>query len=247
MEIKDLVPVEWSNKRVLTTTQLAEFYGGSPKQIAQNFNNNRDRFIEGKHFLKLEGESLKAFGVYIDNIEVDGHSIEVDIPAHTRHFYLWTERGAARHAKMLSTDRAWEVYEELEDNYFNPETAETAPVAAPEPVAQKPDKARVYLFLMNDGTIQIVKIGHSKNIRTRVAEIERKTGLKVVDMYFTPEMPRQDARLVEWASQKKLFPQRVQGEFFSADFVEARAVIDYFVELTTATLPTEYLNLIADD
>ncbi|KAA9920381.1 hypothetical protein, partial [Escherichia coli] len=32
---------------------------------------------------------------------------------------LWTERGAARHAKMLETDQAWEVFEKLEDSYFN--------------------------------------------------------------------------------------------------------------------------------
>ncbi|EPW0481128.1 ORF6N domain-containing protein, partial [Escherichia coli] len=32
---------------------------------------------------------------------------------------LWTERGAARHAKMLETDRAWEVFEKLEDCYFS--------------------------------------------------------------------------------------------------------------------------------
>ena len=99
---------------------------------------------------------------------------------------------------------------------------------------------------MSDGTVQIVKIGHSNNIRSRVAKIERETGLKVVDMYFTPEMPRKDARLVEWAAQKKLAPQRVRGEFFSADFDEARAIIDYFVKITTAILPPEYLNRIAD-
>lgn len=32
---------------------------------------------------------------------------------------LWTERGAARHAKMLDTDQAWEVFEQLEDCYFH--------------------------------------------------------------------------------------------------------------------------------
>lgn len=32
--------------------------------------------------------------------------------------YLWTDRGAARHAKILETDEIWEVYEELEDTYF---------------------------------------------------------------------------------------------------------------------------------
>ncbi|MDL9985518.1 hypothetical protein QS817_20565, partial [Providencia rettgeri] len=30
----------------------------------------------------------------------------------------WTERGAARHAKMLDTDNAWDVFEALEDFYF---------------------------------------------------------------------------------------------------------------------------------
>ena len=32
---------------------------------------------------------------------------------------LWTERGAARHAKMLETDKAWDVFEQLEDSYFS--------------------------------------------------------------------------------------------------------------------------------
>ena len=36
------------------------------------------------------------------------------------HLICWTERGAARHAKLLETDQAWEVFERLEDAYFNP-------------------------------------------------------------------------------------------------------------------------------
>ena len=34
------------------------------------------------------------------------------------HLTLWTERGAARHAKMLDTDQAWDIFEQLEDCYF---------------------------------------------------------------------------------------------------------------------------------
>ena len=33
--------------------------------------------------------------------------------------YLWTEKGAFLHAKSLGTDKAWEVYENLVDFYFN--------------------------------------------------------------------------------------------------------------------------------
>ena len=120
-----------------------------------------------------------------------------------------------------------------------------APVA--KPAAKEPDLARVYLLRLSDGTIFIVKVGHSKNIRARVAKIKRETGLNVVGMYFTPEMPRKDARLVEWAAQEQLSSRRVNGEFFSVDFDEARNVVDYFVEITLATLPNQPANLIADN
>ena len=33
--------------------------------------------------------------------------------------YLWTKRGASRHAKILDTDKAWDVFDELEQSYFD--------------------------------------------------------------------------------------------------------------------------------
>ena len=115
-----------------------------------------------------------------------------------------------------------------------------APAPAVKPAAKKIDLARVYLLLLSDGTVQIVKIGQSKNIRSRVAKIERETGLTVVDMYFTPDLPREIARLVEWASQKVLSSQRVKGEFFSVEFKKARATIKRFMKLAVAELPSGY-------
>ena len=41
------------------------------------------------------------------------------VSPNARHLVLWTERGAARHAKMLDTDQAWDVFEQLEDCYFH--------------------------------------------------------------------------------------------------------------------------------
>lgn len=41
------------------------------------------------------------------------------IARNVRSLILWTERGAARHAKMLETDQAWDVFEKLEDCYFS--------------------------------------------------------------------------------------------------------------------------------
>lgn len=41
------------------------------------------------------------------------------ISSKTRVLTLWTERGAARHAKMLDTDQACDIFEQLEDCYFH--------------------------------------------------------------------------------------------------------------------------------
>ena len=109
--MNELTVLEHNSIRVMTTEQLAEAYGCAPKQIQQNFSNNRARFIAGKHFFVLEGQDLQTFRLQVENIELQ-------ISPKTRHLYLWTERGAARHSKMLGTERAWDVFEQLEDSYF---------------------------------------------------------------------------------------------------------------------------------
>lgn len=43
----NLVPIEHGGQRVLTTQQLAEFYGEPPVKLQQNFSNNRQRYAEG--------------------------------------------------------------------------------------------------------------------------------------------------------------------------------------------------------
>ncbi|WP_053890286.1 P22AR C-terminal domain-containing protein, partial [Escherichia coli] len=71
------------------------------------------RFIEEKHFFKLEGETLREFKHRV------AFNYSVKIARNVRSLILWTERGAARHAKMLETDQAWDVFEKLEDCYFS--------------------------------------------------------------------------------------------------------------------------------
>ena len=106
-------PVAYSNKPVLTTAQLAKYYGCSVDSIKVNFNRNKSRFEEGKHFFKLEGETLKIFKDRVTDGYLVGKNANL--------IYLWTERGAARHAKILDTDKAWEVFDLLEEFYFDNE------------------------------------------------------------------------------------------------------------------------------
>lgn len=111
-----LSPIENEGKRVLTTVQLAEAYGTTNKVISDNFNNNKSRYTEGKHFYHLTGDELKTFKNYSENFGV--------VDKRTPSLYLWTEKGALLHAKSLNTDKAWEVYDYLVESYFTKKTAD---------------------------------------------------------------------------------------------------------------------------
>ncbi|MBY1609978.1 ORF6N domain-containing protein [Clostridioides difficile] len=105
----NLQVIERNNKRVLTTQQLADVYETDSKNISNNFNNNKDRFIEGKHYFLLQGDDLKNF---------KGIHTEYENLKFASKMYLWTERGANRHCKILDTDKAWEQFDNLEETYF---------------------------------------------------------------------------------------------------------------------------------
>lgn len=105
--------INFKSVPVLTTEQLSNFYDTEPVRIRQNHHENKGRFVEGKHFFKIAGQELKDF--------VSSLKLLTNFPVisnKARSLILWTERGAARHAKMLDTDQAWEVFEQLEDCYF---------------------------------------------------------------------------------------------------------------------------------
>ena len=107
--MKNLIPMEYKQQRVLITAQLAEAYGTDSIKIQQNFNNNKSRYKEGKHYFLLEGEALRQFKDDLENFEV---------APKVNKLYLWTEKGAWLHAKSLNTDRVWEAYEMLIDEYY---------------------------------------------------------------------------------------------------------------------------------
>ncbi|HCS3396834.1 TPA: ORF6N domain-containing protein, partial [Shigella flexneri] len=97
---------------VITTELLAQLYGTEPVRIRQNHHENKVRFVEGKHFFKVVGNDLKELRVALNYSQNP-------VSPKARSLILWTERGAARHGKMLETDQAWDVFEKLEDCYFS--------------------------------------------------------------------------------------------------------------------------------
>lgn len=104
--------MEWNGQVVITTSQLADAYGTTTKNVSNNFTRNKDRFEKGKHYFSLQGTELKEF------MRVSSERGQALSPA-TSIVYLWTRRGASRHCKILGTDKAWEQFDYLEENYFD--------------------------------------------------------------------------------------------------------------------------------
>ncbi|EFP7779147.1 TPA: phage antirepressor Ant [Shigella flexneri] len=112
ISVETLSPITHNQIPVITTELLAQLYCTEINNIKVNYTRNSERFVEGKHFFKVVGDELKNLRVTLSNSQTP-------VSPKTRSLILWTERGAARHAKMLETDQAWDVFEKLEDCYFS--------------------------------------------------------------------------------------------------------------------------------
>lgn len=64
-----------------------------------NYSRNDERFVQNRDYHLLSGEDLKLFK---SNLPNDIGVVDKRTPS----LYLWTERGANRHCKILDTDKA---------------------------------------------------------------------------------------------------------------------------------------------
>ncbi|EEV9968802.1 TPA: ORF6N domain-containing protein [Escherichia coli] len=153
ISVETLSPITHNQIPVITTELLAQLYGAEVKNIQNNYARNAERFIEGKHFFKVAGDALKNLRValnYSQNLQPSLRGLQISPKA--RSLILWTERGAARHAKMLETDQAWDVFEKLEDCYFSQKDP-SAPVSC-----QKSYDTRVLCYQRGGVTVSTIQL-----------------------------------------------------------------------------------------
>lgn len=154
MDIQNLVPVDYSNQRVLLTTQVAEVFNTTTERISHNFSENKQRFKEGEHFFKLTGAALREF-----KNSWDFSTFPAPFSKMANCLYLWTEQGAMLHCKMVNTDEAWKMLKDLITFYF-------AHRDNPTPVKQVPE----FKPLANLADVFNFKL---KNTPAQVAETKR--------------------------------------------------------------------------
>ena len=94
--MKDLIPVKFNEEVVITTKMLAEVYECEEANISNNFKRNEDKFIEGKHYYKLQGKELKEFKT--NHLNDDPSMLRINC------LYLWTKRGASRPVSYTHLD-----------------------------------------------------------------------------------------------------------------------------------------------
>lgn len=156
-----LPPITYKGLPVVTTEMLAKAYGCKPQQIKQNFANNKERFAEGKHFYSLQNGELHDFRLQVENFDP-----QISLSPKARNLTLWLERGAARHAKMLNTDQAWDVFEMLEETFFRVVKPVEQP-AAPSPLSKRTDPERKALTAIISTWVGMAPI-HYANARAQV-------------------------------------------------------------------------------
>ncbi|HBZ8278458.1 TPA: ORF6N domain-containing protein [Escherichia coli] len=144
ISVETLSPITHNQIPVITTELLAQLYGTETNNIKVNYTRNAERFVCGKHYFKLEGAELREFKNKVTQSNL--------VAPRTKHLILWTERGAARHAKMLETDQAWDVFEKLEDCYFSQKDPST-PVSC-----QKSYDTRVLCYQRGGVTVSTIQL-----------------------------------------------------------------------------------------
>ena len=228
MDIKNLVPVDYSNQRVLLTAQVAKVFNCSLDRIKQNFRAHKAQFEEGVHYFKVTGDALRRLK----------SKVVINDPAHTpligksaNCLYLWTEQGTLLHCKLVDTNEAWKVLKDLIVFYFahrdNQPPVEDSlfpdePVKAKKKRRPLPEYAVVYSALLDNA---LVKIGLTCDFNRRIKEVRKETGQDVEEVFTTGNLPLDDARKLESTVKAKFHEKNKGGELYDAPFELVKAAL----------------------
>lgn len=99
------------DKKAMLAKDIAKIHNQPLKEINRRINDNRKRFKDGIDLIDFLGgsEPLRNFAQENDLIGSN----------RTQHVYLLSERGYAKLLKILDDDKAWDIYDQLVDNYFS--------------------------------------------------------------------------------------------------------------------------------
>lgn len=90
---------QYNNTEYFTSQDLETIFKVDRKTIMRNFQRNIAHYTEGKHYIKLQGASLKQLKTYYSQ---DSQLKFVSV------LILWSEAGVNLLAKSLTKNTAWQ-------------------------------------------------------------------------------------------------------------------------------------------
>lgn len=100
------------DKKAMLVKDIAVIHESNVRRVNEVINRNRKRFRDGVDIIDLL--SNENFAVVLNDSGFTQNQINA-----SNNIYLLSERGYAKLLKILEDDKAWEIYDELVDNYFN--------------------------------------------------------------------------------------------------------------------------------
>ncbi|MFJ6967345.1 MAG: ORF6N domain-containing protein [Ligilactobacillus ruminis] len=98
-------------KKAMLVRDIAMIHNQTMGNVNLLINRNRKRFKDGIDIIDLKEDN---FAIVLSNSGFNQGQINA-----SKHIYLLSERGYAKLLKILEDDTAWDIYDELVDNYFN--------------------------------------------------------------------------------------------------------------------------------
>ena len=99
-------------KKAMLVKDIAAIHGREVKAINQAIKLNNLRFKDGEDIIDLKSKVNQ--NDLTENYGFEAHSVRM-----AKNIYLLSERGYFKLLKILEDDAAWEIYDQLVDNYFN--------------------------------------------------------------------------------------------------------------------------------
>ena len=148
--------VEYDGQRVITLALIDKLHRRPEGTAKRNFSDNRDRFVEGKHFYLIDSSKKNEFRTF-----------GIDVPP--RGLTVLTERGYSMLVKSFTDDFAWEVQEQLVDGYFDTQK----PMSIAEYLVQQAN-----LLLEHERKIKAIQ---DKQIETDVHIAETRQEVRIIE------------------------------------------------------------------
>lgn len=99
-------------KKAMLIRDIALIHKQTVGNINLLINRNRKRFKDGIDIIDLK--TNQNFAIVLSKSGFTQNQINA-----SSHIYLLSERGYAKLLKIMDDDKAWDIYDELVDNYFN--------------------------------------------------------------------------------------------------------------------------------